>query len=89
MIKTMPGKIMTAAKTKTEYGFKSIKRSGDQVKIRNSAGKTVTVGAGANVYHRGNGNFGIYSAARDQARHSKGSSRGNRVGTGANRQTRI
>lgn len=85
----MPGRIMTAATAKKEYGFKSIKRNGDRVTLKNSSGDKVTVSSGTNVYHRGNGNFGIYSTPRDKERHSAGSYRGNRVGKGNYRHTKI
>lgn len=66
----MPGRIMTAQQAAIEYGkrFKSIKRIGNTVTLKNSMGKKVTVSKNTRVYHRGRGNFGIYLAAVDAKR---------------------
>ena len=85
----MPGPILTAAEAKKTYGFRSIKRNGDRITLKNSGGTKITVPSGARVYHRGHGNFGIYSTTRDANRFEEGTPRGktNRIGTGSYRQT--
>ena len=86
----MPGPILTAAEAKKTYGFRSIKRSGDKVTLKNSGGKKVTVSSGARVYHRGHGNFGIYSTERDEKRYTgSGEKYADRVGKGTYRHTGI
>ena len=88
----MPGRIMTAQQAVIEYGkrFKSIKRIGNNVTMKNSMGKKITVSKNTRVYHRGRGNFGIYSAKRDANRISRGATTlGGRgaIGGGPYRQT--
>src|SRR6056297_559992 len=90
----MPGRLMTAQQAKKEYGkkYKSIKSKGNSVTLKNSEGKKTTVGKNAKVYHRGKGNFGVYSQAKDKKvsasgvnqRFGKGSYG---VGTGSYRHT--
>jgi len=82
----MVGRIMPATKAKQEYGFDSIRKKGEQIALRNTSGKPVTVNPSQLVYHRGNENFGIYSETRDKHRISSGSDR-KHVGTGSYRQT--
>lgn len=83
----MPGRIMSAQQAKKKYGssFKSIKKSGNNVTLKNSSGKKVSVSKNTEVYHRGHGDFGIYGHARDAARYKRGAR--DRVGKGAYRQT--
>lgn len=85
----MPGAIMTANAAVNKYGsrFRGMRRVGGKVKLKNSSGKTVTVGKSTPVYHRGNGNFGIYSAAADRKRKGKCYTPKNRTGRGKYRQT--
>lgn len=65
---------MTAQQAVKEYGkrFKSIKQIGNNVTIKNSMGKKVTLSKNTKVYHRGRGRFGIYSATADAKRISRG-----------------
>jgi len=78
---------MTAQQAYKEYGFSSMKSSGNKITLKNSDGKTVSVGKNIKVYHRGHGRFGLYSAARDAKRYSKGARTFNPVGTGPYRHT--
>lgn len=80
---------MTAQKAAKQYGnkYKSIKKSGNNVSMKNSDGRSVSVGKNTKVYHRGHGNFGSYSATRDAKRFSKGAKTLKPVGTGAYRHT--
>ena len=83
---------MTAQRAVKEYGkrFKSIKLSGNNVTIKNSMGAKVTVSKNTRVYHRGRGNFGIYSTRRDMDKVSRGATalRGKgTVGSGSYRHT--
>jgi len=83
----MPGRIMSAQQAKREYPhLRSIKKSGNNVTLKNSAGKKVRVSKNTEVYHRGHGRFGIYSHAEDAARYKRGSR--DRVGKGGYRQTK-
>jgi len=70
----MPGRIMTAQQAVKEYGtrFKSIEQTGNNVTLKNSMGKKVTVSKNTKVYHRGKGRFGIYSVSGDAKRISRG-----------------
>lgn len=86
----MPGRIMTAQEAKKEYTkVRSITKKGNNITLKNSVGKKTTVSKNTRVYHRGHGNFGIYSNARDRARYNPRSlhnSKGEgRVGKGSNR----
>jgi len=80
---------MTAQQAHKEYGsmFKSIKKSGNKITLKNSDGNTVSIGKNTKVYHRGHGRFGLYSTARDAKRFSKGARTLKPVGTGAYRHT--
>jgi len=80
---------MTAQQAIKEYGkrFKSIKLHGNNVSLKNSMGKTITVSKNTKVYHRGNGEFGVYSATADAKRYSKGAHTLNPVGRGPYRHT--
>lgn len=80
----MPGRIMTAQQAVKEYRtrFKSIKRIGNNVTLKNSMGAKTTVSKNTKVYHRGRGNFGIYSAAMDAKRIRRGA-----IGRGPYRHT--
>lgn len=90
----MPGRIMSAQQAKKEYGkdFKSIKKSGSNITLKNSAGKKVSVSKNTKVYHRGHGDFGIYSHAEDNDRYNPRSLHNRkgegRVGKGSYRHTR-
>ena len=81
----MPGPIMTAQQASKKY--KGVTRKGNTVSLKNSDGRRITVGKNTRVYHRGNGNFGQYSASRDAKRFSKGAKTLKPVGTGRYRQT--
>ena len=83
----MPGRIMSAQQAKKEYGsnFKSIKKSGNRVILKNSSGKKVSVSKNTEVYHRGHGEFGLYGHSRDAHRYKKGAR--DRVGKGGYRHT--
>lgn len=88
----MPGRIMSAQHAKKEYPkIKSIRKSGNNVTLKNSGGKQVTVSKNTRVYHRGHGKFGIYSQSEDKARYDPRSLHNRkgegRVGKGANRHT--
>lgn len=80
---------MTAQQAAKQYGnkYKSITKQGNTVTMKNSAGRSVTVGKNTKVYHRGHGRFGTYSATRDAKRFSKGAKTLQPVGTGAYRHT--
>lgn len=68
----MPGRIMSAQEAKKEYTkIRSIKKKGNNITLKNSAGKKTTVSKNTRVYHRGHGNFGIYSNAVDKARYNR------------------
>jgi len=88
----MPGRIMTAQQAKKEYPkMKSITKSGNNITMKNSSGKKVTVSKNTRVYYRGKGKFGVYSRAEDNARYNRRSLHNRkgegRVGKGANRHT--
>jgi len=86
----MPGKIMTAQQAAKIYGstYRSIKKRGNTVSLRNSDGRSISVSKNTKVYHRGKGRFGVYSAARDAKRLSRGATNLSKpVGTGAYRHT--
>lgn len=85
----MPGRVMTAQQAKKEYGFKSMKASGNKITLKNSQGKKITVGKNDRVYHRGHGNFAPYSESRDANRDSRHDRRSrDRVGKGSYRHTK-
>ncbi len=79
---------MSAQQAKRVYGayFKSIQKSGNRVILKNSSGKKVSVSKNTEVYHRGHGEFGIYSHAEDAARYKRGAK--DRVGKGGYRHTK-
>jgi signal peptidase I len=82
----MPGRIMTAQQAKREYKkFRSIKKRGNTITLKNSSGEKVTVNKNARVYHRGHGKFGLYSNADDAKRYKPGAI--DRVGKGSRRHT--
>ena len=88
----MPGRIMTALQAENEYGrrFKSVKKKGNTITLKNSSGKTRDVGKNSKVYHRGKGNFAEYSTKRDSTKISRGAtSLGGKgaVGSGGYRHT--
>jgi len=85
---------MTAQQAAKEYGkrFRSIKKSGSDVILKNSMGNEITVPKNTKVYHRGKGCFGLFSQRRDSKQSAKGL--GQRfgkgsyaIGTGAYRHT--
>ncbi|WP_321420790.1 hypothetical protein [uncultured Methanomethylovorans sp.] len=69
----MPGPIITASDAKKAYKNKGVKSEGSNVSLKNSSGKRVSVAGNAKVYHRGNGNFGLYTETADKKRVSRGS----------------
>lgn len=74
---------MTAKNAKKEYGYlDSILRNGNRVSLLNTDGRRVTVPDNQDVYHRGDGRFGIYSTDLDRKRLSRGASSHDKVGTG-------
>lgn len=79
---------MSAQQAKKEYGshFKSIKKSGSNITLKNSTGKKVSVSKNTKVYHRGHGEFGLYSHSDDAARYKRGAR--DRVGKGGYRHTK-
>ncbi len=83
----MPGPIITASDAKKAYKGKGVKSEGSKVSLKNSSGKRVNVAGNTKVYHRGNGNFGLYTETADKKRVSRGSTPKDRVGTGKYRQT--
>ena len=82
----MPWPIMTASNAKKAYKGKGVKSEGGQVSLKNSSGKRVKVAGNAKVYHRGNGNFGLYTETADKKRISSGSTPKDKVGSGRYRQ---
>jgi len=77
---------MTAQQAAKEYNGVTIR--GNKVSLKNSDGRKVTVGKNDKVYHRGKGNFGRYSTARDAKRLSRGATNLSKpVGSGPYRQT--
>lgn len=83
----MPGPIITASDAKKAYKNKGVKSEGSKVSLKNSSGKRVKVAGNAKVYHRGNGNFGLYTETADKKRMSSGSTSKDKVGSGRYRQT--
>ena len=83
----MPGRIMSAQQAKKEYGtkFRSIRKKGSEISLKNSQGKKISVNKNTKVYHRGKGNFGVYSRSGDAARHRRGAK--DRIGKGGMRHT--
>lgn len=83
----MPGPIRKAKTAFNVYGDKypSMKKKGDKIELKNSSGRKVRVDEDDRVYHRGRGNFGLYTTDADRARHSKRSK--DYVGTGRYRHT--
>lgn len=78
---------MTAGQAKKTYKGKAIKKAGSKISIKNSSGNRVKVASNTKVYHRGNGNFGLYTATADKKRSSSGSTKKEKVGSGRYRQT--
>ena len=83
---------MTAQQAVKEYGkrFKSVKKVGNNVILKNSMGKKITVSKNTKVYHRGHGRFALYSATADMKRISMGATTlGGKgaMGSGPYRQT--
>lgn len=83
----MPGPIIKASQVSSEYGSGFASTKNGKVRLKNSDGKTVSVHGTTPVYHRGKKNFGVYSEKRDKKVRAKGSSGGDRVGSGNYRQT--
>ncbi|WP_321417215.1 hypothetical protein [uncultured Methanomethylovorans sp.] len=82
----MPGPIITASNAKKAYKNKGVKPEGSNVSLKNSSGKRVKVAGNAKVYHRGKGNFGLYTETADKKRISSGSTPKDKVGSGRYRQ---
>lgn len=83
----MPSPIVTASDAKKAYKHKGVKPEGSRVSLKNSSGKRVKVDGNAKVYHRGHGNFGLYTETADRKRVSSGSTSSDKIGTGKYRQT--
>lgn len=83
----MPGPIITASDAKQTYKHKGVKPEGTHVSLKNSSGRRVKVAGNTKVYHRGNGNFGLYTEPADRKRLSSGSTSNDKIGTGRYRQT--
>ena len=84
----MVSKLMKADEAVDIYGFRSMKRHGNSVELKNTDGRSVVVDKNQIVYMRGLGNFGIYGDLRDEHRKSSGynpSSRQGKRGTGDHR----
>jgi len=83
----MPRPIRKAKRALDLYGdkYSSMKKKGDKIELKNSSGRKVRVDEDDRVYHRGHGNFGLYTTEADRARHSKRSK--DYVGTGSYRHT--